>query len=283
MGFRPCVTRDDPFTRRVRETYGANVVSAPRAGIEPLDTLAVRKRRVEQRGSLGAMLDDGEVAWPAPQSAPAAALSGVRSAEVDVELGLSLSAKFLAALGVPAPGADVTASLWNGASGFTFEVKDVVEHQVDVAVLGRALQGRHIERTPATAVFFDGDGTELFLITRTLTSQSFAIRGTSRHGQSVKVAVDAVADLLGKASGDVTWSSDGENAVAIAGPTPVTFAFAAIPCAIDAQGAVVFGLTTRGLTFGESDAESSPEARPVVDEPGLLVLDEPEDTDRSSA
>jgi hypothetical protein len=107
---------------------------------------------------------------------------------------------------VPVPGVDVTASLWKGASGFTFEVGDVMENQVDVARLGRALMGRRIERTPATAVFLDGDGTGLCLLTQTLTSRSFAVRGTSDRGQSVKVAVDAIRDLLGTASATVSWS-----------------------------------------------------------------------------
>jgi len=160
--------------------------------------------RVEPRGRLDAMLDARRP--PEVETSPAAALAGVRSATVDLEPRLSLSAKLLAALGVPVPGADVTASLWKGASGFTFEVGDVMENQVDVARLGRALMGRRIERTPATAVFLDGDGTGLYLLTRTLTSRSFAVRGTSDRGQSVKVAVGPIRDLLGKASATVSWS-----------------------------------------------------------------------------
>jgi hypothetical protein len=274
MAFSPCTNQDDPFTRRVREAYSANVVAAPRAGIDPLDTLAVRRRRVEPRGRLEAMLDDLHVTFPEVQTAPAANLTGVRSASVDFELGLTLSAKFLAALGVPIPGADVTASLWQGASGFTFEVNDVSENQVDVAYLGRAIQGRRIERTPATGVFFSGDGTSLYLITRTLTSLSFAIRGTSSKGQSVKVAVDAVKDLLGEASTDVSWKAESEDSLAFSGKVPVTFAFAAVPCAIDAQGAIVFGLTSSDLTFGDQRAADATPV-PLIDEAGLVDFDEP--------
>jgi len=270
MAFRPC-SQEDPFTRRVRETYRANVVAAPRAGLDPLETLAVRKRHVEPRGSLVAMLDDAEVQLPDVGVSPAAALSGVRSASVDLDLGLSLSARFLAALGVPVPGAEATASLWKGATGFTFEVEDVEERSVDVAVLGRSLQGRRVERTPATAVFFDGDGTELYLVTRTLTGRSFAVRGTSDRGQSVRIAVEAIPDLLGKASAGVAWTSEREDSVAFSGPTPVTFAFAAVPCAIDARGGMVFGLTSDKVSFG--DDEVTPEPSPVVDEPGLLELE----------
>lgn len=273
MSFLPCLNPDDPFTRRVREAYRANVVTAPRAGINPLDTLAVRRRHVEPRGSLAAMLDEA-VALPTAHQAPVSGLSGLRSTSVDLELGLSLTAKFLAGLGVPLPGAEVTASLLKGASACSFEVDDVVEQHVDVALLGRALQGRRIDRTPATAVFFDGSGVDLYLITRTLTSKSFAVRGTSTKGQKVKVAVGAIPDLLGEASGTVSWKSEAEDSVVFSGPTPVTFAFASIPCAVDAHGGVVFGLTSDGLTFGDTEPIGKTEPTPVIDEAGLVQLDE---------
>jgi hypothetical protein len=273
MAFRPCLNREDPFTRQLRATYRANAVSAPRAGLDPAHTLAVRKRHVEPRGRLEAMLDR-PVDLPQVEVAAVAGLSGVRSASVDLELGLSLSAKFLAALGVPIPGAAVNASLWQGASGFTFEVRDVLENQMDVARLGGALEGRRINRTPATAVFFDGSGTELYLITRTLTTKTFGIRGTSSGNQSVKVSVDAIPDLLGEASATVAWNSDRADSVAFTGSTPVTFAFAAIPCAIDARGSLVFGLTSSKLTFGEGTPDRKLEPVPVVDEAGLVEFDD---------
>ena len=176
VGFLPCVNREDPFTRRVREVYRANVVAAPRAGIDPLDTLAVRSRSVSARGALTHLLD-GPIELPEPEATPTAGLSGTRSTSVDLKLGLDLTAKFLTALGVPVPGAEVTASLWQGATRLNFHVEEVTEHQVDIAELGSAMRGRRLARTPATEVFFSGDGTGLHLITGTLTTTSFAVHG----------------------------------------------------------------------------------------------------------
>lgn len=272
MGFLPCVNREDPFTRRVREVYRANVVTAPRAGIDPLDTLAVRSRSVSARGALTHLLD-GPVKLPEPKATPTAGLSGTRSTSVDLKLGLDLTAKFLTALGVPVPGAEVTASLWQGATRLTFHVDEVAEHQVDIAELGSAMRGRRLARTPATKVFFSGDGTGLYLITGTLTTTSFAVHGEAERGQSVEVAVDAIQDLIGTASATVSWRSTGHDAVTFSGSTPVTFAFAAVPCAVDPRGNLGFGLTTDELTFGEQEPRMAQQA-PVVDEEGLLVLDE---------
>jgi hypothetical protein len=58
--------------------------------------------------------------------------------------------------------------------------------------------------------------------------------------------------------------------VTFSGSTPATFAFSAVPCAIDSDGSVVFGLTTDQLTFGEQEPRPAKQA-PVVAEEGLLV------------
>ena len=147
MGFLSCADQQDPFTRRVREIYRANVVRAPRTGIEPLDALAVRKTVVQARGRLATMIDGDRPDLPVPGQDEVAALSGERSTAVDVGLGVDLTAGFFAALGVPVPSANATASLWQGAARMRFEVRDVTQHQVDVSELGRALNGCRIVRT----------------------------------------------------------------------------------------------------------------------------------------
>jgi hypothetical protein len=58
--------------------------------------------------------------------------------------------------------------------------------------------------------------------------------------------------------------------VTFSGSTPATFAFSAVPCAIDSDGSVVFGLTTDQLTFGEQEPRTAKQA-PVVDAVGRRV------------
>lgn len=274
MSFLSCPRQDDPFTQRVRDTYGANVVSAPRAGIDPLSTLVVRGRKVEPRGELKYMLDGEPPTLPQVTSAPTAALSGVRSTAVDVKLGLSLSAMFLTALGVPAPGAEVSASVWESISCFTFEVRDVMEHQVDIGALGQALKGRILAETAATRLILADRSIELMLITRTLTTHSFAIRAMGTGGQALHVAVDGIANLVGKADAGVSWKAEHDESVTFSGQNPVTFGFAAVPCAIDAARNLVLGLARADLKFAPEAPEASHlKARPAVDKLGLLSFD----------
>ena len=148
MGFIPCVDQQDPFTRKVRATYRANVVRAPRTGIQPLDALAVRKTVVQPRGRLAVMIDGEPVELPKSHQDKVAALSGELSTAVDLGLGIDLTAKFFTALGIPIPSAQASATLWQNAHQIRFEVLDVVQHQVDVSELGLAVNGRGSPATP---------------------------------------------------------------------------------------------------------------------------------------
>jgi hypothetical protein len=277
MGFRPCMTRDDPFTKQVRQTYRAAVVLAPRTGIEPLDALAVDKdRRVHERGRLANLIAGEVPALPQPRSEEVADLNGLRSAAVDVGLGAELSANFLAALGMPLPSASLEASLWKGASKLMFEIREVTQHNVDISQLGRDLEGRRIQRNATTDLFFTSSTTNLHIITRTLTSATFAVTATSSKGQSFQVGVDGLADVLGQAHGRVSWNVEQQSTLSFHGDKPATFAFSAVPCGVFEGGTFVFGLESADLTFGtRQEVDLSP--RPIVDEPGLLFFDDEPD------
>lgn len=272
MGFAPC-EREDPFTRKVRDVYRANVVRAPSTGIAPLDVLAVgARRRVEPRGRLDAMLSGAAPGLPRPSSVEVADLRGQRSTTLDLSVGADLTAAFLGALGLPVPGAEVAATLWEGARGLSFEVRDVVERRVDIARLGSALTGCRIARNAATEVFFAEPRAQMLVITRTLGSARFAVHATGRKGQSVKVAVDGLAEIFGEVTADVGWSVEGESTIAFRGKAPATFAFGAVPCALRPDGAVDFGLEVTDKTFSASKAVV-PRERPAIDDAGLVTFD----------
>lgn len=197
-------------------------------------------------------------------------------AEVRAKLGLDLSAKFLSALGLPVPGADLTATLWKGASTFTFEVRDVMDNQVDLAQLGQAINGRLVAQTPATEIFLTDETQQLLLITRTLTTPTFAVRASSAGGQAVKIAVDGITDLVGSAHADVSWKREHDNWVSFRGTAPVTFGFAVVPCLINAARQLIFGLTSSDVKFGEGPATAGKiKARPAINDgrAGLLSFD----------
>ena len=272
MSFSPCPVREDPFTRQVRSTYRASVVKVPRTGIDPLDALAVRARRVEPRGRLLAMIEGAPPTLAEPTLEQVADLSGSRTTSVDVGLGVDLTATFLAALGVPIASARAAASLWKHAARISFEIRDVHSREIDLAELGRALAGRRLERNPATEIFFTDPATRLLVITRTLISSSFAVRAEDSRGRSGEAAVEGLAKVLGELGANVSWEAENQDVIAFSSATPATFAFSAVPCAVRPDGSVFFGLASAELTLGPGTAAASAPA-PVVDEPGLLTFD----------
>jgi hypothetical protein len=273
MGWVAC---EDPFVRRVREVYRANVLRSPRAGIRPLTTIARKGRHVELRGDLGRLLDGNEPRLPAAVSAPAADLSGSRSTDLDVGLGAQLTANFLDALGLPVPAANVEATLLRGSRAVSFEVRDVREHRVDVGALGDAVRGRRVDpaHPAARAVFFGDHPADMLVISRILTSPSFVLRTTRSARAGATLELDAFHDQLGAGRAALTWSVESDGAVVFGGAQRATFAFAAIRCHLDGDGALALGLEV-DATFG--DGRNRPVLvavnEPAVDDDGLLELD----------
>jgi hypothetical protein len=272
VGFWRCA-REDPFTRKIRDVYRANVVRAPRTGIAPLDVLVVaRDRRVGARGRLGQVLEGEPPDLPLPISADVADLRGQRSTALDLSVGADLAATFLSALGIPVPGASLVAGLWDGASRISFEVREVTESRVDIGELGSALNGRRVVRNPATDVFFTEPKAQMLVITRTLSSSHFAVHASGRKGQSVKVAVDGIAELLGEAHGKVAWEAESDNTIVFRGQRSAIFAFGAVPCVIRTDNTLAFGLEITDTTFG-TRPHRAPKERPAIDDQGLLIFD----------
>lgn len=271
MAFAHC-GRPDPFTRRVRDVYRANVLRTPRAGVQPLLALAVVDRRVQPRGALAGLLAGGEVMLPEPLTHPVADLSGLRSTSLDLNIGINLTAGFLAALGLPIPGGEISGTLLSGAKSVQFEVRDVSELSVDLGALGRALTGQTIDDNPATRIFLVGSPIRLLLVSRVLLSRHFAVHTTGQARQSAAVSVDAIQDLIGSAQASVSWKRESADTMSFQGDTAVAFAFAAVPCVVQTDRTMMFGVEVDDLTWG--DIPTEPQSKPVVDEDGLLDFDE---------
>jgi hypothetical protein len=236
--------------------------------------VAARKRRVERRGGLLTMLErEKPIELPATKRNSVTEMAGTRSADVDVGLGIELTATFLHALGLPLPGAQATATLWKGATGISFEVRDVEQREVDVGELGEALVGSRVRRsTPASRLFFEEPKVRMFVLTRILTSRHFGVRSSAMGGQSLDVKVDAISEILGTTDATVKWHKESTDVMTFEGDDPVTFAFAAVPCVMTADGTFYFGLEADKLTLGKAERKP-PVPAPIFDADGLLDLE----------
>jgi hypothetical protein len=283
MAFVSC-RREDPFARRVREVYRANLISAPRVGVELLTVVAQQGTHVEMRGTLEPLLVSSiePLHLPATSEHEAGDLTGERSADLEVDVGVQLLGAFLTALagGVPVPGIDLKGTVWKGASQLSFEARGVRERSVDLNLLGQALAGRRVNpEQPAARIFFDGSQTKLRLISRTLVSSQVAVRVHTAREHAVKVSTAGLTDMLGEASAAVGVSVESDGAVTFTGDpeNAATFAMAHIPCNLSRDGVFSLGLSLGGESYldtRDSHAEDlAVDHFPLVEGNGLLEID----------
>lgn len=276
MGFFRC-SEDDAWMKLLMQNYQANAIRAPRAGIVPLLMLARKDDHVEIRGELIPVIDGSNpVSLPAFHSNAVVSLSGQQTREINADLSLELTAKFLTALGVPLPGAALDAKLFGGASKLAFEVSDVRQVGVDINALGLALENRRINLDhPSVGIFCGDDPADALVITRVLTSPKFSVHTFGDSEQEVEVKIDAIKELIGDASVEVGWKATRKSSITFTGPSQVTFAFACAPLNLKPDGSFTIGFEIepgdlRMLINGP--LKVLPIDAPAIVLPGLLDL-----------
>ena len=267
MGLILC---SDPFVKSVRDVYRANVVSAPTVSLAPLQVVAQRGAQFDLRGDLAEILDGtDEVDLPVGKPSPVAALTGERTAGINVSLAAELSAKFLNGLGVPVPAAAIEATLFKGGEKVSFEVLHVQERAVDLGELGSRLAGRRINKeNPAVSqLFFGPDPARMLLVTRVLQSPSFGVHVNGDSAVGVSIDVDAVKELLGKAGADVSWSATSTSSIVFTGKRPASFAFSVINCNLKPDGTMAFGMEVKAKLLDPSTGDDHAKVLPIEEPP----------------
>jgi hypothetical protein len=292
MSFWNC-RNEDPFIRAVIDKYNANVVRAPRRGIDPMDILAKdHGDRVQLRGELAPYVTDSEsLVLPKIKDDPVSDLSGVVASTADASLGAEITSKFIEQfVKIPVSGAELTANIWEGATGFSFQVRDVRQKYFELGELGNALRGRRVDRSqPAADIFFPPESSvdsfvsapqppQMYIITRTLTSPHVTIKAVGEHGLGLEAKVDAIEGLLGSANAKIGWKRESEGGVSFRGARAVTFAFAAVPFALAPDGSFQLGMEVDDISL--LDGTGALETVPILietpifkDGDGLLDFD----------
>lgn len=277
MGWFAC---DDKFVKAVRQTYRANVVAAPRAGILPLEVVAQKGSQFHLRGDLSThLLDGSDIELPAVSSTPASSLSGQSTSNIKVGVAAELTADFLNGLGVAIPAASVEATLFGRTKKVSFQVLGVRERGIDIGELGKRLKGVKVDRgnIAVERVFYgEGPPARMLVISRVFQAASFGLYLSEVDDAGVSIEIDALKDLLGHAKADVTWNLASKRSVVFKGKRPATFAFAAIECHLSPDATFALGLEVEARLL-----ESKPGARqflpldaPPISEDSLVSLDD---------
>lgn len=211
----------DPYLALLK-TQGYNVVRLPRADFPPLLLLADEGGKdLARMGHLTELLTGADA--PAIKAdTRAAGISGKRTAEMNIGVGLNLLGTLIGAMGGSNIGLDTQ---FKSAASAVFEFPDVLADDVSVVQLDQYLGKARIN--PASR-YLKGllDWDDLFVVTGTIKSTRFTIDVGSEQKADVGLKVPAIQQLVG-ADIKVTGAAGSAAKLSFEGKEPLVFGFQA--------------------------------------------------------
>lgn len=214
----------DPAIAYLKE-FGYSVLRLPRRDFRPLLILAEQGRDLVPLGELATIMVAGPTIKLPPIKAdiPATSITGRRTRELSVGVGLSIIGTVIGAMGGGKLGLDAK---YKDAKSVAFEFTDVLTDDVEIAALDQFLGASDID--PASqhvATLLDAD--EIYVVTAVLKSSKFTVEATAQGGGSLDVKVPELQGIVG---GNVTVSgSAGQSGkITYQATSPLVFGFQAI-------------------------------------------------------
>jgi hypothetical protein len=216
----PC---SDPYIKALKDA-GYNVVRLPKADIRPGQLLSRNGKDLSRLGELGDLLRSTAVAAPAVRADQKVAnLSGKRTGEMTIGVGLSLLGTIIGAIGGSKLGLDLK---YQKSRSAVFEFQDVLEDRIEILKLDAFLAQADVNPTSAHVrdLLFDD---ELFVVTSTVKTTKLAIETKDESKKGVEVSVPEIQQVVG-ANVKVSGAGEKTSQVTYEGPIPLVFGFQAI-------------------------------------------------------
>jgi hypothetical protein len=220
----PFWTCPDPFVDALKRA-GYNLVRLPKADIKPLQLLYRNGDDLERLGAVTKLLTAGEnIAVPTVSlDTRAGNITGTRTGEMKIGLGLSLLGTVLGAMGGSNLGLETQ---YKNAKSASFEFNDVLEDKVEVVDLDQYLGDADIN--PASVYvgkLLEAD--KLYVTTAIIKSTKFTFDAKDSSGVGVQLDVPAVQGLV---SGNVKVGTESATSTKLTyeGKVPLVFGFQAV-------------------------------------------------------
>jgi hypothetical protein len=248
---------------------GYNVVRLPRAGIEPMDILG-RDQSIERLGSLDQMWSSSRESPAAKGPLEAAGVSGQKTSELKLSIGLKLLSSTLGALGAARP--EVSAA-YSRATKISFTFTDVKAFVCDPLQVGEYLvDGDLATSNPVVRRYFDDEDTAAFIITEVLKSSAITVTASNDQGTAVTVDVPAIQQTVG-AKVSVNAAANSSGAVTYAGAELLTFGFKCFGIAyVNGQWQMYSAKPSAALAFDVPGALRGGAASPMLLGDGRLIV-----------
>jgi hypothetical protein len=212
----------DPFLTYLK-SFGYSVVRLPRTDIRPLQVLVREDTRLSRLGDLAAILQPGTQALPSiKENLPAANLSGERTRELSIGVGLSILGSVIGAMGGSKIGLDAG---YKRARTASFEFADVLEDRVDLTAIDQYLTGADISAFSShVGQLLEADA--IYVTTSTIKTKKFIVQAKDSGGATVGVQVPEIQGIVG-GSVNVSGSDGDDSKTVYEGNVPLVFGFQA--------------------------------------------------------
>ncbi len=214
----------DPYLAALKE-FGYNVIRLPKADVKPLQIMTKQGRDLNRLGDLADVLvaDPSNNLPQIAENTPAANISGKRTSELSLGLGLSILGTIIGAMGGSKLGLEAK---YKQARTLTFEFQDILEDKVELTELDQYLGGADIN--PSSVYVADlllSD--QVFTTTATIKSTKYTVEAKKSDGTSLELNVPVVQEVVGA---DVTVSGEAATTskVTYEGKVPLVFGFQAV-------------------------------------------------------
>jgi len=243
------VGTSDPFLTYLK-SFGYSVVRLPRTDIRPLQVLVKEETRLSRLGDLATILRPGEqVALPAvKENVSAANISGERTRDLSIGVGLSILGNVIGAMGGSKMGLDVG---YKRAKTATFEFTDVLEDRVDLADIDQYLTDADISAFSShVAQLLEADA--VYVTTSVIKTKKFIVQAKESSGATLELKVPEIQGVVG-GSVKVSTAGDSASKIVYEGSVPLVFGFQAARLYYDNGRYTAF----KPLVPGETALESA--------------------------
>jgi hypothetical protein len=193
--------------------------------IAPLQLLVQRGRSLDRLGNVTTVFIPGPSAGVPPLrlNMPAANISGQRTGDLSIGVGLSILGSVLGAMGASTLGLDLA---YKQAKTAAFEFGEVSEDTVEVAKLDQFLSDADVNpMSQHVSSLLEAD--DIFVTTATIKSQKFTVEAKSSAGEGLEISVPEIQNVVG-ANATVTAGTSASSKITYEGSVPLVFGFQAI-------------------------------------------------------
>ncbi len=214
----------DPYLKELR-SKGYNVVRLPKADIRPLQLLAKRGDALDRIGELVTVLPPGGPVPlpPVKLDGPVASLSGQRSGDLSLGIGLSVLGTVIGAMGGSKLGLDLK---YKNAKSVTFEFQDVLEDRIEIAALDQYLAVADVSPFSSYVTkLLEAD--QIYVTTAVVKSNKIGVEAKGSGNTGVDVSVPEIKGVVG-GNVKVGPGSERSSKVTFEGSVPLVFGFQAV-------------------------------------------------------